>query len=48
MDAAGGKLVNVQIYDSQGGLGATDNIPVTNGTDTSCVKCAGYYGYKFC
>jgi hypothetical protein len=48
VDAAGGKLINVQIIDSQSGLGRTNNIPVVNGTDVSCVKCASWMGYTYC
>ena len=48
VNAAAGKLVNVQIYDSQSGPGKTNNIPVVNGTDVSCVKCASWMGYTYC
>ncbi|KAF8880947.1 hypothetical protein CPB85DRAFT_1340777 [Mucidula mucida] len=46
VDAAGGKKINLQLYDTNGTLASTANIPVVNGTDVSCVKCAGYFGYK--
>ncbi|KAF9016425.1 hypothetical protein BDZ89DRAFT_1141485 [Hymenopellis radicata] len=48
VDAAGGKQVNLQLYDTNGTNAGTANIPVVNGTDVSCVKCAGYAGYQFC
>ncbi len=41
VDAAGGKKINLQLYDTNGTLASTANIPVVNGTDVSCVKCAG-------
>lgn len=48
VNAAGGKEVSVQLYDANGVSGSLLSIPVTNGTDTSCVVCASFMGVPYC
>ncbi|KIY63914.1 hypothetical protein CYLTODRAFT_457681 [Cylindrobasidium torrendii FP15055 ss-10] len=47
--ARGGKGASITVFDNTGeNWGGSGNIPVVNGTDTSCTQCAHYWGYEYC
>lgn len=51
VDAAEGKGVNIQMYDSTGTnsfYSGPSAFNIKNGTDVSCVRCAGYLQYQYC